>query len=48
MKRLDVQNGILMPTIDSFYERTKLAIDTQPQEGNSYFLPGKGWGQKLL
>lgn len=47
MTRLDTPNGILMPTLDSFYERTNLAIKTQPQEGKYFFLPGKGWGAEI-
>ena len=47
MKRLNTPNGILMPTIDSFYERTSMAINAQPQEGNFFFLPGKGWGAEI-
>lgn len=47
MKRLNAPDGILMPTIESFFERTSLAIASQPQEGNSYFLPGKGWGAEI-
>ncbi len=45
--RLDAPNGILMPTLESFYERTNLAISTQPQEGRHFFLPGKGWGTEI-
>lgn len=47
MSRVDAPNGILMPTLDSFYERTNLAIKTQPQEGKYFFLPGKGWGAEI-
>ena len=47
MTRLDTPNGILMPTLDNFYERTNLAIKTQPQEGKYFFLPGKGWGAEI-
>ena len=47
MTRLDAPDGILMPTLDSFYERTNLAVKTQPQEGKYFFLPGKGWGTEI-
>ena len=47
MGRIETQNGILMPTLDSFYEMTRLALDVQPQKGLTFFMPGKGWGSEI-
>lgn len=47
METTDEKKGILMPTIDSFYEKTALALSVQPQKGRYFFLPGKGWGTEI-
>lgn len=40
-------DGILMPTVEVFFEATAEALSLMPQAGDHYYLAGKGWGTEI-
>lgn len=40
-------DGILMPTVQSFFAATELALETMPQQEPHFYLAGKGWGAEI-
>lgn len=47
LERRDLINGLLMPTFKDFLEATQEAVVLMPQEGDYFYLAGKGWGTEI-